>query len=211
MKTKALSDVEVAIRAVDDDDEDGPGGFVAILSTGALDRDGEMVDANAFDPLPSHITIDVDHGLSVNTTIGSAVPTYEDGRLIVRGAYSSIPRAQEVRTLVREGHIRTMSAAFMNAAVEDVDGVPHIRSAELLNGAFVAIPSNREALVLAAKSARAHDENPPDVDPDTSVELEAAKAAEGSSVVRQIGPEMETRELVLDAQLAAIQLLTEGA
>jgi hypothetical protein len=31
------------------------------------------------------------------------------------------------------------------------DGVPHIEKAELLNGAFVPVPSNREAAILVAK------------------------------------------------------------
>ena len=57
-----------------------------------------------------------------------------------------------MRTLVEEGHIRTTSVAFMDARREQKDGVAHITKAELLNGAFVPIPSNREALVLTAKA-----------------------------------------------------------
>jgi hypothetical protein len=40
----------------------------------------------------------------------------------------------------------------MGAMREEKDGVPHIVKAELLNGAFVPIPSNRESVVLSAKS-----------------------------------------------------------
>lgn len=128
------------------------GEFEVILSAPTLDRDGEVIDARAFEPLPDHITFDVDHGLSTQTTVGSGVPRYEGDLLKVSGTFSSIPRAQEVRTLVTEGHIRTTSVAFMGAQYADVDGVPHIVKAELLNGAFVPIPSNREAAVLMAKS-----------------------------------------------------------
>jgi len=83
------------------------------------------------------------------------VPTIdpETGNLIVKGTYSSLPRAQEVRTLVNEGHIRTTSVAFMSEKTEK-DGVTAVKR-ELLNGAFVAIPSNREALVLSSKSLKA--------------------------------------------------------
>jgi hypothetical protein len=141
------------VKAVEDADGDPNGEFDVILSAPTLDRDGEVIDAKVFDPLPSHITFDIDHGMSTATTVGSGVPSYDDqGRLRVKGTYSSIPRAQEVRTLVREGHIRTTSVAFMGAVREEKDGVPHIVKAELLNGAFVAIPSNRDALVLSAKS-----------------------------------------------------------
>jgi hypothetical protein len=40
----------------------------------------------------------------------------------------------------------------MGAERETKDGVTHIVKAELLNGAFVPIPSNRQAVVLSAKS-----------------------------------------------------------
>lgn len=140
------------VKAVEDD-ESPFGSFDVVLSAPTLDRDGEVIDAKVFEPLPDHITFDIDHGMSTATTVGSGVPSYdEQGRLRVKGTYSSIPRAQEVRTLVREGHIRTTSVAFMGAVREEKDGVPHIVKAELLNGAFVPIPSNRESVVLSAKS-----------------------------------------------------------
>lgn len=136
-----------------EDTENPNGAFDVILSTPTLDRDDEIIDSGAFDPLPDHITFDVDHGMSTSTTVGSGVPFYDDaGNLRVRGTYSSIPRAQEVRTLVREGHIRTTSVAFMAAKrVEGEDGKIHIQRAELLNGAFVPIPSNRQAIILSSK------------------------------------------------------------
>lgn len=139
------------VKAVDSEDPNGE--FEVVLSAPTLDRDGEVIDAKAFEPLPPHITFDIDHGMSVATTVGSGVPTYDGDLLKVRGTYSSIGRAQEVRTLVKEGHIRTTSVAFMGAKREVKDGVPHVVKAELLNGAFVPIPSNREAAVLVAKAA----------------------------------------------------------
>lgn len=140
------------VKAADAAD-DATGSFEVILSAPTMDRDGEIIDAKAFEPLPDHITFDIDHGMSVVTTVGSGVPSYDDaGNLVVSGTFSSIPRAQEVRTLVREGHIRTTSVAFMDAKrTKGEDGKTHITQAELLNGAFVPIPSNREALVVSAK------------------------------------------------------------
>src|SRR3546814_8209504 len=82
--------------------------------------------------------------MSTATTVGSGVPEYlPDGPLRGKGTYSSIPRAQEVRTLVREGHIRTPSVAFIGAVGEEKDGVPQVVKAELLNGAFVPHPPSR--------------------------------------------------------------------
>jgi hypothetical protein len=140
------------VKAVEDAGGDPNGEFDVILSAPTLDRDGEVIDAKIFEPLPEHITFDIDHGMSTATTVGSGKPFYDGDVLRVKGTYSSIPRAQEVRTLVREGHIRTTSVAFMGAVREEKDGVPHIVKAELLNGAFVPIPSNRDALVLSAKA-----------------------------------------------------------
>ena len=90
--------------------------------------------------------------MSTSTTVASGRPYYDGDVLKVSGTFSSIPRAQEVRTLVQEGHIRTTSVAFMDAHRERKDGTDHITKAELLNGAFVPIPSNREARVSTAKS-----------------------------------------------------------
>lgn len=131
---------------------DPNGEFEVVLSAPSLDRDGEVIDAHVFEPLPEHLSFDVDHGMSTATTVGSGRPFYDGELLKVKGTFSSIPRAQEVRTLVREGHIRTTSVAFMGAVRETKDGVDHITHAELLNGAFVPIPSNRDAMVLSAKS-----------------------------------------------------------
>lgn len=163
METKMFALGEV--KAAEDDDSPN-GAFDVILSAPTLDRDGEVIDAKVFEPLPEHITFDIDHGMSTATTVGSGVPFYDGDVLRVKGTYSSIPRAQEVRTLVREGHIRTTSVAFMSAKrEEDEDGVTHITKAELLNGAFVPIPSNRDALVLSAKAHDAKVAAAPDPDP----------------------------------------------
>lgn len=148
MKLKSFALAEV--KAVETDDPSGE--FEAILSAPTKDRDGETIKSGAFDPLPDHITIDVDHGLSTGTTVGSGKPFYDGDVLKVRGTFSSIPRAQEVRTLVTEGHIRSMSVAFMGVGTKSPDGV--IQKAELLNAAFVAVPSNRDAAVLMVKAAK---------------------------------------------------------
>ena len=148
-------------------DEEFPGSFEVILSAPTKDRDGETLLPEEWkQPLPDHITFDADHGMTVATTVGSGGPrlTTEPmkdakgkdvpiGSMVVSGTYSSLPRAQEVRTLVNEGHIRTTSVAFMSEKSTKDGGKSTKVTRELLNGAFVAIPSNREALVLASKSA----------------------------------------------------------
>lgn len=147
---------DAAISNVGADDE-FPGRFRVVLSAPTKDRDGEtLLPEDWKQPLPSKITFDQDHGMSVATTVGSGVPRIDgkSGEMIVEGTYSSLPRAQEVRTLVNEGHIDRTSVAFMTERVPQKDGTTK-RVRELLNGAFVAIPSNREAVVLDSKGAKA--------------------------------------------------------
>lgn len=135
-------------------DDDFPGTFEVVLSTPTEDRDGDELKSEDWEqPLPEHITFDIDHGMSVASTVGSGAPRIDDGgRLVVDGTYSSLQRAQDTRTLVNEGHIRTTSVAFMTKKVTKAGGQQKTVR-ELLNGAFVAIPSNREAMVLDSKSA----------------------------------------------------------
>jgi phage head maturation protease len=147
--------VKKAVGLVDTVETDSPNGaFEVVLSAATLDRDGEVIDSRAFDPLPDHVPFDIDHGMTVQTTVGSGTPYYaEDGSLRVKGTFASTPLAQEVRTLVAEGHIRTTSVTFMAAErVKDEKSIDHVVRAELLNGTFTPVPSNREAVVLSAKA-----------------------------------------------------------
>lgn len=149
--------VDVQVRAAT---EDGSpfGEFEAVLSAPTLDRDGEVIDARAFEPLPASLVIHADHRLSVDSAVARAVPSYDDqDRLVLRGYFASDPDAQRLRAKIREGIVDTMSAGFMAAERVEKDGIPHITRAELLEGSFVTVPSNREALVLAVKSS----ETPP--------------------------------------------------
>jgi HK97 family phage prohead protease len=141
-KTFALAEVRAA------DSENPNGEFEVILSAETVDRDGEVIDAKAFEPLPDTIPFHAFHDF--NDPIGRAVPFYDGDVLKARGFFASTPRAQEIRTLVTEGVIGHTSVGFMAALREDGD-VPHVVSGELLEGSFVSIPSNREAAVLMAK------------------------------------------------------------
>ncbi|MGH3094573.1 MAG: hypothetical protein ACRDMV_01065 [Streptosporangiales bacterium] len=140
------------VKAAGDDD----GEFEVVLSTSGLDRDHERFAPYALQPLPEHINFDIDHRMSVEKIVGSGVPRYEqDGKaIVVRGKFASTPLAQMVRTLVTEGHVRTTSVAAMitDEGPDEDDGVWTLRGGELLNGAFAAIPTNPDAVVLAAKS-----------------------------------------------------------
>lgn len=143
--TKATATVETV------ESENPNGEFDVILSTNTLDRDGDELQPDEWKtPLPDHITFDSDHGMSVATTVGSGKPFINDeGKLQVRGTFASTEHAQNVRTLVNEGHIKTTSVAFMERKGKKDTKTER----ELLNGAFVAVPANAEAVVLSSKAA----------------------------------------------------------
>lgn len=165
------------------------GEFLVCLSAPTVDRDGELIEGRAFEPLPEHITFDVDHGLKTSAVVGSGRPYYDGDRLMVRGTFSSIPRAQEVRTLVNEGHIRTTSVAFHRAEKEAKDGVTYITKAALLNGSFVPVPANPDALVVMSKAA------------DTEVEADVAADADPEPPPLKAVGDIETkRGRVLSAE-----------
>ena len=135
-------------------DDTFPGTFEAILSAPTKDRDGEtLLPTEWKQPLPDHITVDMDHEMTVAGTIGSAKPWIDEkGNLRISGRFASTAKAQEVRTLMQEGHINRTSVAFMSEKTHK-DGVSSV-TREVLNAAVVAIPANREAVVLSAKGLK---------------------------------------------------------
>lgn len=150
--TEVVMKAVALVQTAETDDPNGA--FDVILSAPTLDRDGEIIDTRAFDPLPDHIPFDVDHSMTVTGTVGSGQPYYdESGNLRVKGTFASTGLGQEVRTLVNEGHIRTTSVTFMAAErVKDDKDIMHVKRAELLNGTFTPVPSNRESVVVSAKA-----------------------------------------------------------
>lgn len=131
-------------------DADPHGEFEAILSVPTVDRDGEVIDGKAFEPLPAEIPIHKFHDFS--SPVATAVPFYEGDVLKARGRFDPDPESQAIRAKVGRS-IRFMSVGFMAATRSDKDGVPHITKAELLEASFVSVPSNREAAILAVKAA----------------------------------------------------------
>jgi hypothetical protein len=146
--TKALATI------TDPSADDSPyGGFTAVLSTASLDRDGdELARSEWIEPLPDQITLDIDHQMSVAGTIGSATPYFDDdGRLMMDARFASTPLAQEARSLVTEGHVRSVSVAFLSDKSQK-DAAPR---RELLNAGLVSVPSNRDAIILSSKAFEA--------------------------------------------------------
>jgi hypothetical protein len=128
---------------------DDPGEFDMILSNAAKDRDGDTLRPEDWArPLPEIISIKANHSRDVSDIVGSGVPFIDgEGNLRVRGSYASTPLAQHIRTLVNEGHLRSVSVELL--ARKDADG--RVVN-ELVGGAFVDVPANPEARVLVSKA-----------------------------------------------------------
>jgi hypothetical protein len=95
-------------------DDDPSGGFDLVLSTSALDREGESISPSSWaQPLPEVIPIK-NHSADVSDIVGSGRPWIDsEGNLRVRGSFASTPQAQHVRSLVNEGHLRSVSVEFL--------------------------------------------------------------------------------------------------
>lgn len=130
------------------------GGFTAIASAPTLDRDGEIIDAGAFEPLPASVPVHVDHTWTVASVVGRGVPHYERGQLMLDVTFGSDAPSQEVRGKVLAGLVDSVSVGFMNAQrTKSGDGRTHITAGELVEVSIVSIPSNREARIMSVRGA----------------------------------------------------------
>lgn len=127
------------------------GGFRAVVSTGSIDRDGEVVVPGAFAPLPASIPVHMNHDLRVQALVARGVPTYVGDELHLDAVFASTPDAQTVRQKVRDGVLSELSIVFRPLRRTEVGGVPHIVRGDLLAADLVTVPSNRDTRILASR------------------------------------------------------------
>ncbi len=135
-------------------DDPFPGSFEAVLATPDTDREGETVKSAEWKAMPDYIPINADHEMNSIGVIGSGTPTLgADGKVYLKGTYSSDPDAQRIRTKVNEKHIRHMSVEFMRERTPSTEkgGLPSI-TREIVGGAFTPYPMNPNAKVLSSKA-----------------------------------------------------------
>lgn len=145
-------DIEYKSASIEGLSDEGNGEFDAVLSTETKDRDGESLKISDWaQPLPDSIPIDVDHAMSVEKTIGVAVPRIEDGQMKMHVKMAATPLAQQVRGMLRDGIVKSVSVAFRNLPPETKDGTT-VRRRELLNAGVVNTPANPEAIITGVKS-----------------------------------------------------------
>ena len=127
------------------------GGFRAIASMPALDRDGEVLAAGCFNPLPATVPVHLDHSMSAATTIGRGVPFYVGPDLHIDVALASTLDAQTVRTKLAEKVLDSISVVFMGQEWEQRQGVRTLVRGELLAADVVSVPSQSAARVLSVR------------------------------------------------------------
>jgi HK97 family phage prohead protease len=125
------------------------GTFEVIISTDAVDRQGEIVDQSGWDltfykmnPVVLWAHDYYSMPIGVCDEIG-----LQNGKLVAKGRFAPAeanPFAQQVRALYDAGMLRTTSVGFI---VHEADG-EKITKAELLEFSFVPVPANPLALSL---------------------------------------------------------------
>jgi HK97 family phage prohead protease len=134
------------------------GSFVAVASTNAVDRHGEIVDNNgwelkAFKKNPVILWAH-DHD---EPAIGVSKKTWVEGsgksaKLMIQPLIHDVTeKARAVKALIDMGVIKTLSVGFK--PLESPDGVTFTKN-ELLEVSMVNVPANGEAMVMAYKGLK---------------------------------------------------------
>jgi HK97 family phage major capsid protein len=162
-KPESLS-VKVSSQVVE-----GERQITAIVSSGGIDRDREMVDVPSLRlplkgggfvyarELTGNEKLDVpmlmNHSFNVEDTIGSVRKAYVDdkGQLVCVFGISSRAKAQDIMTLFDEGHLDNAFSLTMNDYMFDEESKT-IFDAEIVEISAVFRGSNKEAAVQAIKS-----------------------------------------------------------
>lgn len=134
------------------------GSLVAVASTNAVDRHGEIVDNNGWDlkaykknPLIlwAHDHTEPAIGVSAKTWIEG---TGKKAQLMIKPVIHEVTeKAKAVKALVEMGVIKSLSVGFR--PIESKDGVTFDKN-ELLEVSVVNVPANSDAMMLAYKGLK---------------------------------------------------------
>lgn len=146
MKTKSIYPIFKGIT--NQDGEDPVYRFVA--STETVDRHGERILVSAWDLTnykKNPIILFGHDAWSLDNAIGRAVAVeVTEKELIIDVVFSKVnDRAQKIKAMVEEGVLNMVSVGFIPKKWEDIDGIPTVTEAELLEVSIVQIPANPEA------------------------------------------------------------------
>lgn len=153
-----------------------PSGFEGWASTSQLDRQGDIVLPEAFaKSLPAfkangpifwnHAEVHDPLAKPIGRTTDAEI---RDGGLYIKARWASHAEAQEVRSLVTDGIVSTLSIGFNPISSQIRGGVNVIDQLELMEVSVVSIPANTGAVITAAKTLAGLDQPElPAAEPDT--------------------------------------------
>lgn len=189
----------------------GSGLFEVVATNEGVDRDGEVIQVNAWDFnnfLKNPVLLwGHDYG---SLPIG-AVTSLEvrDGQVIAKGTFANTEFAQEVKQLYDDGFLKSVSVGFI---VRERNG-PIITKAELLELSFVTVPSNPDALsrvkaleikYLTTKADEPTVEPPAEILTDGTETLEDEQKEDEKDTIQ--GDESETPENETEAPMPDSQV-----
>lgn len=137
----------------------GFAGFEGWASTTQLDRQGDVVLPEAFaaslDAFKANGPIFWNHAEvhdPLAKPIGRATDAViSEGGLHIKARWASTNEAQEVRSLVMDGIVSTMSIGYNPISSTVKAGINYVDRLELMEVSIVAIPANPGAVITAAK------------------------------------------------------------
>lgn len=144
--------IEASIKKADD------GSFIAVASTNAVDRHGEVVDNNGWDikAFKKNPVILWAHDHN-EPAIGVSKKTWVEGagkkaKLMIQPVLHDVTeKARAIKQLVEMGVINSLSVGFK--PISSPDGITFTEN-ELLEVSMVNVPANSEAMIMAFKSLK---------------------------------------------------------
>lgn len=167
----------------------GDGALIGYASTFGLDLGGDVVMPGAFTKSIARIKAEgipllADHMAATSSVLGTIVDAWEDTHgLVIQARFASTPTAQDVRTLLLEGHLSKLSIGYetLDDSYEDRDGqrVRLLKEIKLWETSVVVFPMNEQAVVSTVKSRSA---NPGGLDDRLAVETVLIRLAAALSL-----------------------------
>lgn len=163
---RRFSDLNCDFEIKSEDDGDDVATFTGIATTSDIDLQGDIIEAGAFDPIPTKLSPDGikipnvmmlrDHERS--EVIGGWKSFKQNGKqLLVEGELAlEVAKARETYALMKRGYLSGISVGY-SAKMEDIKWEPktgrrYIKKGLLKECSIVSFPANTNAKIISVKS-----------------------------------------------------------